>query len=71
MKLALLRLDIGSLFGFVVGESEQRAREALDMAEVLARVVLRIDEIDKAFKGVSAGGDSGVSARVSGISSLG
>jgi SpoVK/Ycf46/Vps4 family AAA+-type ATPase len=65
-NLALLRLDIGSLFGSYVGESEQRTREALEMAEVLAPVVLWIDEIDKAFKGMGAGGDNGVSARVFG-----
>lgn len=64
--LALLRLDIGSLFGQYVGESEQRAREALDVAEVLAPVVLWIDEIDKAFTGMGGAGDNGVSARVFG-----
>jgi SpoVK/Ycf46/Vps4 family AAA+-type ATPase len=65
-NLALLRLDVGSLFGSYVGESEQRTREALDMAEVLAPVVLWIDEIDKAFKGMGQGGDNGVAARVFG-----
>ncbi len=70
-NLALLRLDIGSLFGSYVGESEQRARNALRMAEVLAPVVLWIDEMDKAFAGAAAGGgnnagDGGVSARVLG-----
>jgi hypothetical protein len=65
-KLALLRLDIGSLFGQYLGESEQRAREALNMAEVLAPVVLWIDEIDKAFHGIGTGGDGGVAARVFG-----
>ena len=66
-NLALLRLDMGSLFGSFIGESEQRAREALQLAEVLAPVVLWIDEIDKAFAGAGSGsGDSGVSARVFG-----
>lgn len=67
LNLALLRLDIGSLFGSFVGESEQRARDALRLAEGLAPLVLWIDEIDKAFAGAEGGaGDNGVSARVFG-----
>lgn len=66
-NLALLRLDVGSLFGSFIGESEERTRRALQLAEVLAPVVLWIDEIDKAFAGAAGGtGDSGVSARVLG-----
>jgi len=65
-NLALLRLDVGALFGSYVGESEQRTREALMLAEVLAPIVLWIDEVDKAFTGIRAGGDNGVSARVFG-----
>jgi hypothetical protein len=64
-NLALLRLDIGALFGSYVGESEQRTRDALKLAEVLAPVVLWLDEIDKAFTGIGSG-DGGVSARVFG-----
>ncbi|MBN1516012.1 AAA family ATPase [Candidatus Sumerlaeota bacterium] len=65
-NLALLRLDVGALFGSYIGESEERTREALRLAEALAPVVLWIDEIDKAFAGISDGGDSGVSRRVLG-----
>jgi hypothetical protein len=65
-KLALLRLDVGALFGSYIGESEEKTRQALRLAEVLAPVVLWIDEIDKAFQGIGDGGDSGVSARVFG-----
>jgi hypothetical protein len=65
MKLSLLRLDVGALFGQYVGESEARAREALRMAEVLSPVVLWMDEIDKAFTGMG-GGDGGVAARLFG-----
>jgi hypothetical protein len=64
-NLALLRLDVGALFGPYIGESEERTRRALRLAEDLAPVVLWIDEIDKAFQGIG-GGDSGVSARVLG-----
>jgi hypothetical protein len=66
-NLALLRLDVGSLFGRYVGEAEERTRQALQLAEVLAPVVLWIDELDKSFIGASSGGDSGVSARVIGF----
>ncbi|MBN1138320.1 MAG: AAA family ATPase [Anaerolineae bacterium] len=65
-NLALLRLDVGTLFGMYVGESEERTRVALRLAEVLAPVVLWLDEVDKAFKGMGGGGDNGVSARVFG-----
>ena len=65
-RAACCRLDVGALFGQYVGESEERTRQALQLAEVLAPVVLWLDEIDKAFHGVGAGGDNGVSARVFG-----
>lgn len=64
-NLALLRMDIGALFGSYVGESEERTRRALMLAETLAPVVLWLDEIDKAFVGIGAG-DNGVSSRVFG-----
>ncbi len=65
-NLALLRLDVGALFASYVGESEQRTRDALQLAEVLAPVVLWLDEVEKAFSGIEGGGDSGVSSRVFG-----
>lgn len=66
-SLALLRLDIGSLFGAYVGVSEERTRQVLQLAEVLSPVVLWVDEIDKAFVGANGGGgDNGVSTRVLG-----
>lgn len=61
-QLPLLRLDVGSLFGSLVGESEERARRALHLAETVAPCILWIDEIEKAL---SHGGlDSGTSTRV-------
>jgi hypothetical protein len=65
-NLALLRLDVGALFGMYVGESEERTRRALQLSEVLAPVVLWLDEVEKAFSGIGGSGDSGVSARVFG-----
>lgn len=66
-SLPLLRLDVGRLMGSLVGESEARARQALELAESMAPCVLWIDELDKAFAGANGAGDSGVSARVLGF----
>nr|YP_010336894.1 hypothetical protein MW574_pgp188 [Madagascaria erythrocladioides]QUE28931.1 Ycf46 [Madagascaria erythrocladioides]UNJ16479.1 hypothetical protein [Madagascaria erythrocladioides] len=63
-QLPLLRLDVGKLFGGVVGESESRVRQMIQVAESLAPCVLWIDEIDKAFRGLGMSGDSGTSSRV-------
>jgi AAA+ superfamily predicted ATPase len=63
-RLPLLRLDIGALFGSLVGESEERARQALQLAETVAPCVLWIDEIEK---GLAHGGlDGGTATRVFG-----
>jgi len=50
-----------------VGQSEERMRRALALAEVQAPCVLWVDEIEKAFAGVRGpSGDSGVTQRVFG-----
>jgi SpoVK/Ycf46/Vps4 family AAA+-type ATPase len=64
--LPLLRLDVGRLFGGLVGESESRTRQMINLAEALAPCVLWIDEIDKAFAGVDGKGDGGTTGRVFG-----
>lgn len=61
-RLPLLRLDVGALFGSLVGESEERARRALNLAETVAPCILWIDEIEKAL--AHGGLDSGTSTRV-------
>ncbi len=68
LRVPLLRLDVGRLMGSLVGESESRAREMIQVAEAMAPCVLWIDEIDKGFRGVGSSfvGDSGTSARVFG-----
>jgi len=63
-RLPLLRLDVGALFGSLVGESEARTRKALALAETVAPCILWIDEVEKAFG--SGGLDGGVSTRVFG-----
>jgi SpoVK/Ycf46/Vps4 family AAA+-type ATPase len=64
--LPLLRLDVGRLFGGLVGESESRTRQMTNLAEALAPCVLWIDEIDKAFAGLNGKSDSGTTSRVFG-----
>lgn len=64
--LPLLRLDVGRLFAGLVGESESRTRQMIQLAEALSPCVLWIDEIDKAFGGVDGRGDSGTTNRVFG-----
>merc|ERR1711957_177071 len=63
-KLPLLKLDVGKLFGGIVGESESRLRQMIQVAETLSPCILWIDEIDKAFSNNDSKGDSGTSSRV-------
>ena len=63
-QLPLLKLDVGKLFGGIVGESESRLRQMIEVAEAISPCILWIDEIDKAFSNNSSTGDSGTSNRV-------
>jgi ATP-dependent 26S proteasome regulatory subunit len=63
-QLPLLKLDVGKLFGGIVGESESRLRQMIEVAETISPCILWIDEIDKAFSNTSSTGDSGTSNRV-------
>jgi adenylate kinase family enzyme len=65
-KKPLLRFDLGRALGSLVGESEERMRRALAVAEGVAPAILWIDELEKNLSGASGGGDSGVTARVFG-----
>ncbi|MGB3616294.1 MAG: AAA family ATPase, partial [Elainellaceae cyanobacterium] len=62
--LPLLRLDVGRLFAGLVGESESRTRQMMQLSEAMAPCILWIDEIDKAFTGADGRGDSGTTGRV-------
>ena len=64
----VLTLDVGTLMGSLVGQTEERTRQALRIIEAMAPCVLMVDEVEKAFAGVGASGqaDSGVSARMFG-----
>ncbi|GAB2944703.1 AAA family ATPase [Aquaspirillum soli] len=65
-QLPLLRLDIGSLLGKYVGESEHNMRRALTMAESISPCILWIDELEKAFVGMNSNNGSEVSSRLFG-----
>jgi len=65
-QLPLLKLDVGRLFGGIVGESEARLRQMIDIAENLSPCILWIDEIDKSFSNTDSKGDSGTSNRILG-----
>jgi len=62
--LPLFRLDLGRLFGGIVGESERRVRKMIETTESLSPCILWIDEIDKSFQFINQGGDSGTTNRV-------
>ncbi len=67
-ELPLLRLDVGSLMGKYVGESEGNMRRALRLADAVSPCVLWIDELEKAFVGISGGGSgSEVASRLFGF----
>jgi SpoVK/Ycf46/Vps4 family AAA+-type ATPase len=63
-QMPLLRLDVGALFGSYVGQSEERLRRAINLAETVAPCVLWIDELEKGF--AQGGLDGGTSQRVFG-----
>ncbi|MBL0058869.1 MAG: AAA family ATPase [Elusimicrobia bacterium] len=65
-KLPLLRLDMGSIFGQYVGQSEENMRKAIKTAESVAPCVLWLDEIEKGFSGSQSSGavDAGTTNRI-------
>lgn len=65
-NLPLLKLDVGRIFGSLVGQSEENIRRAIRVAESVAPCVLWADELEKGFAGVGSSGvsDSGTTARV-------
>ncbi len=67
-RYPLLRMDMSRIFQAYIGSSEENMRRALRMAEMLAPVVLWVDEIEKAFAGLegSSASDAGTTARIIG-----
>jgi len=64
LQLPLIRMDIGSLFGSLVGESETRTRQALKLADAISPCIPWIDEIEKGMSFGDGVGDSGVGQRI-------
>ncbi len=62
----VLNLDVGSLMGSLVGQSEESTRQALRIIDAMAPCVAMIDEVEKAFAGMNGNGDSGVASRMFG-----
>ena len=63
--MPLLRLDMGSVFGKYIGESEFNIRKAIKVTESISPAILWIDEIEKGLSG-AAGDNTGTSNRVFG-----
>src|SRR5262245_6363528 len=61
-----LTLDIGTLMGGLVGQTEANLRQALRIADAMSPCILFCDEIEKGLSGVGSQGDSGVSTRLFG-----
>ena len=62
----VLILDVGSLMGSLVGQSEERTRQALKIIDAMEPCIVMIDEVEKAFAGLGSAGDSGVASRMFG-----
>lgn len=60
-----LILDLGRIFGGLVGASEENMERAMSIIDAVSPCILFIDEIEKALSGASGGGgDGGTTVRV-------
>lgn len=62
----LLRMDVGKMYGSLVGESESNIRKCLSIAGAIAPCVLWVDELEKSFAGMKSEDGHGTSKRVFG-----
>lgn len=62
----LLKMDMGSMMGKYVGQSEANLRKAIQIAEAAAPCVLWIDEIEKAFSGSDGSSNNDIMVRMFG-----
>jgi SpoVK/Ycf46/Vps4 family AAA+-type ATPase len=67
-QMPLLRLDVGKIFGGLVGSSEENIRKVIKTAEAIAPAVLWLDELEKGFSGTGSSNmsDGGTTSRVFG-----
>jgi len=65
-QMPLLRLDVGKVFGSLVGSSEENMRKAIKTSEAVAPAIMWLDELEKGFSGTKSSGtsDGGTTARV-------
>jgi hypothetical protein len=61
-----LVLDVGALYGSLVGATEANVRQALKIADAMSPCVLFLDEVEKSLAGLGGVGDSGVATRLFG-----
>jgi hypothetical protein len=61
-----LTLDVGALYGSLVGQTETNVRQALRVADAMQPCILYTDEVEKGLSGIGGQGDSGVSTRLFG-----
>lgn len=68
LNCQLFNVDIGALFGSLVGQTERNFRELIDAIESLGKVVIIFDEMEKSFSkaATSGAGDTGTSSRAFG-----
>lgn len=65
-SLPLYRLDLSTIHGQYLGQSESRLKEALGTADHVSPCVLWIDEIEKGLAGAGGSGDGGTATRLVG-----
>jgi AAA+ superfamily predicted ATPase len=65
-KMPLLRLDVGKVFGGIVGESERNMRDTLKLIDAVGDCILWLDEIEKGMAGTRSSdrSDAGTASRV-------
>lgn len=61
-----LILDVGAMYGSLVGDTERNVRQALRTIDAMQPAIVLVDEIEKALAGASGASDSGVSTRLFG-----
>ena len=65
-NMPLYRLDLSTIHGQYLGQSEGRLKDALATADHVSPCVLWIDEIEKGLAGAQGSGDGGTSTRLVG-----
>lgn len=58
LNVPLIKMDMGSLMGKYLGESEANLNRAIKLAEAISPCVLWIDELEKSFAGVGSSSDN-------------